>query len=225
MNVVFAFLLFTNLKEEKLETEKVHLWYPGSHGGQLLWFAAAVGGQRSGLDGAVPGAARSGPADGGVGATVRPRLRSYGRCYAAADLRHLCPSRHELIARTTLHPGPPGLRQDPDPGWVHQVFSLSSFRNTVFITWPVMSLCPLSSGHVERHGKDAGVWAAGCARRIRPSRPPPEPGRPRPIQGELQLTESSFNPSGHLVSEYNLCWSWYQYHFFEPGTSKSTPIS
>lgn len=76
----------------------------GSHGGELLWFAAAVGGQRSGLDGAVPGAAGSGPADGGVGATVRSRLRSHHRRSAAADLRRLHPSRYELVRRTALHP-------------------------------------------------------------------------------------------------------------------------
>ena len=81
----------------------------GSHGGELLWSEATVGGQRSGLDGPVPGAAGSGPADGGVGANVRSRLRSHRRRSAAADLHRLRPSRHELIGRTALHPGQPLL--------------------------------------------------------------------------------------------------------------------
>jgi len=91
---------------------------PGSHGGQLLGFAAAAGGQQWVLDGPVPGAAGSGPADGGVGASVGSWVLSHRWRSAAADLRGVCPGRHELLHRTDLHPGQRGLRQDADPGWV-----------------------------------------------------------------------------------------------------------
>lgn len=70
-----------------------------------------------------------------------------------------------------------------------------------------VSVCPLSSGHVERHGKDAGVWAAGGAGSVWPSGTPPGPGRPRPLQGELHLTETSFRAVYSLRSSHQWDWS------------------
>lgn len=135
----------------------------GSLGGELLRPAAPAGDQWSGLDGSVPGAERSRPVDGGTGATIRPWLCSYRWRSAAIDLCRLHPRCHELVRGSALHPGAPRPRQDPDPGWVHHQTVLSSY-------WLLCShvICvSLSSGHVQRHGEDAGVWAPGSTRGVR----------------------------------------------------------
>ena len=93
----------------------VHQAAAGAHCGQLLWAEAPAGGQRSGMDGAVPGAQRPGSPPGGPGPAVGAGLLSHRRRPPAAHLRQLREGGDELFGGDPLHRGERGLHPQTLP--------------------------------------------------------------------------------------------------------------